>query len=85
MSPMHTTQMCPSTASYPKYYTKQASALNNDGRSLASPFLETYNPNWQNHPNFSRRQNHPATNVDRQQVHQQSQFHPPTQAYPLIP
>ena len=85
MSPMHTTQMCPSTTSYPKYYTKQASALNNDGRSLASPFLETYNPNWQNHPNFSRRQNHPATNVDRQQVHQQSQFHPPTQAYPVIP
>ena len=37
-SPMHTTQMCPSTIGYPEYYTKQANTLNNYGRPLASPF-----------------------------------------------
>nr|XP_023919355.1 uncharacterized protein LOC112030915 [Quercus suber] len=84
-SPMHTTQMCPSTVGYPEYYTEQANALNNYGRPLASPFLETYNPNWQNHPNFSWRQNHSPTNIGGQQVHQQSQFRPPTQAFPPIP
>ena len=45
-SPMHTTQMCPSTIGYPEYYTKQANTLNNYGRPLASPFSKTYNPNW---------------------------------------
>ena len=84
-SPMHTTQMYPSTASYLKYYTKQTNALNNYGRPLASPFSETYNANWQNHPNFSWRQNHSPTNIGGQQVHQQSQFCPPTQANPPIP
>ena len=59
--------------------------MNNYGRPLASPFLETYNPNWQNHSNFSWRQNHSPTNIGGQQLHQQSQFCPPTQAYPPIP
>ena len=36
--PMQTTQMCPSTSSYPEYYTEQENALNNYGRPLASPF-----------------------------------------------
>ena len=84
-SPMHTTQMCPSTIGYPEYYTKQANTLNNYGRPLASPFSKTYNPNWKNHLNFSWRQNHSLTNIGGQQVHQQSQFRPPTQAYPPIP
>ena len=84
-SPMHATQMCPSITGYPEYYTEQANALNNYGRLLASPFSETYNPNWQNHPNFSWRHNHSPTNIGGQQVHQQSQFRPPTQAYPPIP
>ncbi|XP_075658826.1 uncharacterized protein LOC142628663 [Castanea sativa] len=84
-SPMHTTQMCPSIAGYPDFYTEQANSLNNYGKPFASPFSETYNPNWRNHPNFSWRQNQPPTNVGGQQVHQQSQFRPPTQAYPPIP
>ena len=75
-SPMHTTQMCPSTVGYPKYCTEQANALNNYGRPLASPFSETYNPDWQNHS---------PTNIGGEQVHQQSQFRPPTQAFPPIP
>nr|XP_023912567.1 uncharacterized protein LOC112024125 [Quercus suber] len=66
-SPMHTTQMCPSIVGYLEYYTEQANALNNYGRPLASPFSETYNPNWQNHPNFSWRQNHSPTNIGGQQ------------------
>ena len=52
-SPMHITQMCPSVAGYPNFYTEQANALNNYGRPLASPFSKTYNPNWQNHLHFS--------------------------------
>ena len=52
-SPMHTTQMCPSIAGYPDFYTEQANALNNFGKPLVSPFSETYNPNWKNHPNLS--------------------------------
>ncbi|XP_023920612.1 uncharacterized protein LOC112032110 [Quercus suber] len=77
--------MCPSTVGYPEYYTEQANALNNYGKPLVSPFSETYNPNWQNHPNLSWRQNYSPTNIGGQQVHQQSQFRPPTQAYPFIP
>ena len=84
-SPMHTTKMCPSAAGYPDFYTEQANTLNNYGKPFTSPFLETYNPNWRNHPNFSWRQNQLPTNVGGQQVHQQNQFRPPTQAYPPIP
>ena len=82
---MHTTQMCSSATGYPNFYTKQANALNNYGKPFASPFSETYNPNWRNHSNFSWRQNQPSINVGGQQVHQQSQFCPPTQANPPIP
>ena len=56
-SRMHTTQMCPSTAGYPDFYVEQTNALNNYEKPFASPFSETYNPNWRNHPNFSWRQN----------------------------
>ena len=76
-SPMHTTQMCPA-AGYPDFYAEQANVLNNYEKLFASPFSEIYNPNWRNHPNFSWRQNQPPINVGGQQVHQQSQFHPPT-------
>ena len=48
---MHTTQMCPSAAGYPDFYIEQANALNNYGKPFTSPFSETYNPNWRNHPN----------------------------------
>ena len=41
-SPMHTTQMCPSTVSYPDFYIEQANALNNYGKPFASPFSKTY-------------------------------------------
>ena len=84
VSPMHTTQMCPSIVGHPNFYTEQANALNNYGKPFFSPFLEIYNPNWMNHPYFSWRQNQPPTIASGQQVHQQSQFCPPTQAYPPI-
>ena len=84
-SPMCTTQMCPSSVSYLDFYTKQANALNNYGKPFASPFSETYNPNWRNHPNFLWRQNQPPINVSGQKVHQQSQLRPPTQAHSPIP
>ena len=44
-SPMHTTQMCPSTAGYPDFYVEQANVPNNYEKAFASPFSETYNPN----------------------------------------
>ena len=43
-SPMHTTQMCPSIVGYLDFYIEQANALNNYGKSFASPFSKTYNP-----------------------------------------
>ena len=51
-SHMHTTQMCPFAAGYPDFYAEQANALNNYEKPFASPFSETYKPNWRNHPNF---------------------------------
>ena len=62
-SPMHTTQMCPSTVGFPNFHIGQTNALNNYGKPFASPFSKTYNPNWRNHPNVSWRQNQPPTNV----------------------
>ena len=44
VSPMHTTQMCPSIVGYLDFYIEQANALNNYGKSFASPFSKTYNP-----------------------------------------
>ena len=55
-SPMHITQLCPSAAGYPDFYAEQANVLNNYEKPFASPFSETYKPNWRNHPNFSWRQ-----------------------------
>ena len=77
--------MCPSIVGYPDFYIEQANTLDNNGKLVASPFSESYNPNWRNHPTFSWRQNQPPTNVGGQQVHQQSQVRPPTQAFPPIP
>ncbi|XP_058216596.1 uncharacterized protein LOC131327445 [Rhododendron vialii] len=85
-SHMHTTQTCSSINGYSDSYVEQANALNNYGKSFASPFSETYNQNWRNHPNFSWRQNQPSTNIGGQPFHSQNQsppgFHPPTQSYP---
>jgi hypothetical protein len=66
-------------------YSEQVNALNNYGKATAGPFLETYNLNWQNHPNFSWRQNQPLMNIGRQHVHQQNQFRSPIQSYPHAP
>ncbi|GKV13635.1 hypothetical protein SLEP1_g24623 [Rubroshorea leprosula] len=43
-------------------YEEQCNALGM-GRELFSPYLETYNPSWRNHPNFSWKanQNHPTS------------------------
>ena len=64
--------MCPSVAGYPNFYAEQTNALNNYEKLFASPFLETYNPNWRNKPHFLWRQNQSPINVGGQQVHQQS-------------
>ncbi|XP_058211544.1 uncharacterized protein LOC131323714 [Rhododendron vialii] len=71
-SHMHTMQTCPSIIGYSDNYIEQANALNNYGKSFASPFSETYNQNWRNHPNFSWRQNQPSTNIGGQPFHSQN-------------
>ena len=81
-----TSEMCPSLTNYSNNYSEQANALNNYGKPFPSPYSETYNPNWQNHPNFSWRQNQTPINVGRQPMFSQNQappgFRPPAQSYP---
>jgi hypothetical protein len=88
-SPMHTSQMCPSTVGYSECFAEQANALNNYGKPFGSPFSETYNPNWRNHPNFSWRQNQMPTNLGGQTLQSHAQippgFRPPHQQYPGQP
>ncbi|KAL3499825.1 hypothetical protein ACH5RR_038918 [Cinchona calisaya] len=45
LSPMHTTQGCPSQAGNPDCLVEQENALNFNGRPLGDQFSETYNPN----------------------------------------
>ncbi|XP_021834176.1 uncharacterized protein LOC110773973, partial [Prunus avium] len=57
-SPTHSEQTCPSSHGYAEN-NEQANALNYYRNQFPSPFSETYNPNWRNHPNFSWRSNQP--------------------------
>ena len=45
----HLTKECPTIPTFKKVLHEQANFTNNYKR----PFSDTYNPNWQNHPNFS--------------------------------
>lgn len=84
-SPMNTTQTCPAMIGYSEYHVEHVNALNNYGKTFASPFSETYNSNWRKHPNFLWRQNQPSTNVGGPPLQSNSKFppgfHPPTQSY----
>jgi hypothetical protein len=57
-SPLHQAQNCPSMAVFAEM--EQVNAFNNFQKHSTSPYSETYNPGWRNHPNFSWKQNQPT-------------------------
>ncbi|XP_026443715.1 uncharacterized protein LOC113343807 isoform X2 [Papaver somniferum] len=57
----HYTKDCPTIPAFQEVLHDQANAMNTYKRPFSSPYSETYNPNWRNHPNFSWR-NGPTMN-----------------------
>jgi len=49
----HSTNDCPTLPSFKECLHEQAHTLNNFQRPNHNPYLQTYNPCWRNHPNFS--------------------------------
>jgi hypothetical protein len=49
----HSTNDCPTLPSFKECLHEQAHALNSFQRPNYNPYLQTYNPGWRNHPNFS--------------------------------
>jgi hypothetical protein len=56
-SPMHITQNYPTLST--ENPIEEVNAFNEYRKPTNGPFLETYNLGWQNHPNFSWKQNQP--------------------------
>jgi hypothetical protein len=52
-SPMHLALNFPSSPTSVKCSTEQVNAFNDYRKQANGPFSESYNPRWQNHPNFS--------------------------------
>ncbi|XP_026378370.1 uncharacterized protein LOC113272787 [Papaver somniferum] len=57
----HYTKDCPTIPAFQEVLHDQENAMNTYKRPFSSPYSETYNPNWRNHPNFSWR-NGPTMN-----------------------
>jgi hypothetical protein len=51
--PMHLAQNCPSISAFAEYPMEQVNAFNDYRKQSNGPYVETYNPGWQNHSNFS--------------------------------
>uniref|UniRef100_A0A2N9FDK2 Uncharacterized protein n=1 Tax=Fagus sylvatica TaxID=28930 RepID=A0A2N9FDK2_FAGSY len=51
----HLTKDCPTILAFQEVLHEQANVANAYRRPFSSPYSETYNSNWQNHPNFSWR------------------------------
>jgi len=49
----HATNDCPTLPSFRECLHEQAHALNSFQRPNHSPYSQTYNPGWKNHPNFN--------------------------------
>ena len=58
--PMHLAHNCPSILAFAKYPMEQVNAFNDYRKQSNGPYSKTYNLGWQNHPNFSWKQNQPA-------------------------
>ena len=56
-SPMHFTHNCPTLST--ENPIEEVNAFNEYRKPTGGPFSETYNRRWQNHPNFSWKQNQP--------------------------
>jgi hypothetical protein len=52
---VHLTKDCLTIPAFKEVLHEQANATNAYQRPFSSPYSETYNPNWRNHPNFSWR------------------------------
>ncbi|KAM6543169.1 hypothetical protein CsatB_007616 [Cannabis sativa] len=65
-STSHTTQSCPSLPIYQEAFSEDVNALQTYGNPFDSPFAQSDNPNWRNHPNFSWRQNQAPMNQGHQ-------------------
>ncbi|XP_026385854.1 uncharacterized protein LOC113281351 isoform X2 [Papaver somniferum] len=57
----HYTKDCPTVPAFQEVLHDQANSMGTYKRPFSSPYSETYNPNWRNHPNFSWR-NGPTMN-----------------------
>ncbi|XP_026400435.1 uncharacterized protein LOC113296342 [Papaver somniferum] len=57
----HYTKDCPTIPAFQEVLHDQANSIDAYKRPFSSPYSETYNPNWRNHPNFSWR-NGPTMN-----------------------
>ena len=51
----HPTNECPTIPAFKEALHDQANAMNMVKKSYPSPYSETYNSRWRNHPNFSWR------------------------------
>ena len=49
----HPTNECPTIPTFKEELHDQANAMNMVKKSYSSPYSETYNFGWKNHPNFS--------------------------------
>ncbi|XP_060959274.1 uncharacterized protein LOC133030518 [Cannabis sativa] len=78
-STCHNDQSCPS---FLETFSEEANALHSYGKPNDSPFSNTYNPNWRNHPNFSWRQNQPQMNQGNQFNMPNPNHAQPSQTYP---
>ena len=58
----HQTQDCPTIPAFQEVLHEQANSMNAYKRPFSSPYSETYNANWRNHPNFSWRNGSNANN-----------------------
>ena len=55
----HQGEHCPSMPSARGFVAKQANAVGQYKPPATTPYNNTYNPNWRNHPNLSLKQNLP--------------------------
>ena len=85
-TPDHTAKTCLSMEAFNECIAEQANSLNSYKKPYGSPFSDTYNPNWRNHPRFSWSQGQTQNNQGMQpmQAPMQSQttFPPMSQQAP---
>ena len=55
----HPTKECPAFTQSKSLYREQVNAMGAFCKPNNSPFSETYNPGWRNHPNFGWRNDNP--------------------------